>query len=114
MTSVDAFAQPDIGLLASCVEQMAAAMSQPAVEAVQTRAFLEWLLFTSQSDGGKEVWPCLRAGLITKIEARDLVMAHCATWLSNANSVVEPGYDNWGSEELEATFYEALFGHTVA
>lgn len=107
---MDKPAEPDLERLASCVDRVAAAMGQSAAGRAQTRAFLETLLFTSKPDGGKEIWPCLRDGLITEIEARDLVMAHCATWLSSCNGLAEPSSDEWGSEELQAAFEDALFG----
>jgi len=92
---------------------MATAMSQPVVDSARTKSFLQTLVHCPTSEGGKEVWPCLQAGLITEIEARNLVMAHCASWLSNANRVSEPSHESWGSAALDAGFDNALFGRAA-
>ena len=62
---------------------------------------------------GRDVIHATAAGLITRAEARDLVIAHSATWLSRPNGIDEPSYDRWRSAELERSFERALLGAAV-
>ena len=101
---------PDLDSLVMCGERTAGAMRQHAGNRDRTVAFFRHLLHGDQAEGGKDVWECLRLGLITEIEVRDVVMAHFATWLSRENRVPEPSSDTWSSPALEHLFELALFG----
>ena len=96
--------------LVACVLRLADAMHQARPAEVEVREFLGQLLHRPQSEGGKEVWSCTNQGLITEIEARDLVLAHLATWLSHTNECAEPSCEVYSSDALEAAFEQALFG----
>jgi hypothetical protein len=93
---------------------MADAMSLRAPPPEATQAFLTRLLYVNAPrDGGKDFWPCFVAGLITETEIRGAVMDHATTWIADTNGVIQPGYDTFGSPDLELAFDLAFFGRAA-
>src|SRR5262249_27593943 len=88
--AVAAGGRPDISQLVACATAMARAMGQPAPGDEDARTFLSELLYKRQEGSGKDAWACIELRLITEIEGRNLVVAHCATWRSRLNGCVEP------------------------
>jgi hypothetical protein len=97
----------DLERLAACVARAAVAMRLQAPAVDQTIAFLNHLIL---GDHDQAVMPCLQLGLISEIEARDLVMAHTATWLRHQNGVGTPPCDWSTMSEIEQEFTKALLG----
>jgi hypothetical protein len=97
----------NINSLAMCAIRMAEAMdvTEPPIEDVVS--FLSNLVLS------KDIAVNLKLGLITDIEARDLVMAHVTTWLSTINNILEPSCDFYFSRILELDFEIALFGRAL-
>jgi len=95
--------QPDVTELARCVASAADAMRLQRPDPAAAEAFVSALIHRSEPDG-REVMVALDHGLITRVEARNLVIAHAATWLASLNGVEEPSYDTWGGADLEASF----------
>jgi len=102
--------EPDLPALVLCVARAAEAMGMYPPPAVEAESFLRARLFAPQAEGGKDVLGCVRDGLITRTEARDLVMAHVATWISRRCGAPEPSSELWSSSELERAFELALLG----
>jgi hypothetical protein len=104
---------PDMKALGLCVARAAEAMVMQMPPIVETEGFIRARLLASQQVGGKDVLGCLGHGLITETEARDLVMAHIATWISHQNGAPEPSSDLWSSRALELEFEMALLGRAA-
>lgn len=102
--------RPEILRLISCTVLLADAIGQERPPEDIARTFLTELLHMPQSEGGKDVWGCLVAGLISEIEVRNLIMAHCSTWLSHLNGCEEPGTHTYDSVKVSAAYELALFG----
>jgi hypothetical protein len=100
----------DLEKLVCCVASMAAAMGVEAPERDQAARFLDNLVHGARNVGGRQILLCLEDRLITEVEARNLLMAHVATWVSHQNRVEEPSYDLYTSPELELQFEVALLG----
>ena len=98
---------PDLAALASCGARVANAMRQPAPDAARAAAFFAEILL---EEGGRELWVCLKEGLITETEIRDATMDRFATWLSDLNRVDAPNADTWASQEIVHCFEIALLG----
>jgi hypothetical protein len=98
---------PSLDDLVACGVRVANAMGQPQPDASRAAAFFKEILF---DEGNRELWACLKAGLITETEIRDATMARFATWLSDSNSVEEPSSDTWSTREIERSFELALLG----
>jgi hypothetical protein len=98
---------PSLVDLAACGVHVAKAMGQPEPDAARAAAFFQEILF---EQSGRELWACLREGLITEAEIRDATMARFATWLSDANGMKEPPSDTWANAEIERCFEIALLG----
>ena len=105
--------EPDITALTLCVARAAEAMGMQMPPTVEAESFIRTRLLASQQVGGKDVLGCLGDGLITETEARDLVMAHIATWLSHRNSAPQPSSDLWSTRALELEFEMALLGRAA-
>jgi len=103
----------NINSLAICAISMASAMDFRAPPIEDVVSFLSNLVLSPQEVGGKDIAVSLELGLITEIEARDLVMAHVATWLSKINKILEPSCDFYSSKILELDFEIALFGRAL-
>lgn len=104
---------PDLNLLVACGQRVAAAMQQREARRDRVLSFFRQLLLVAQDCGGKDVLGCLRAGIITETEARDVVMANFATWLSHENGTPEPSADTWVSSALDDSFEFALLGRAA-
>jgi hypothetical protein len=102
--------RPNLDLLIACVAEMARSMGLPAARDDDARAFLETLLFAPQDAGGKDTWAAITLGIITEVEGRNLLMAHCASWLAAQKGRAEPSSDRYVTAELEAGFERALYG----
>lgn len=96
--------------LATCADHAADAMGMARPDPLRAEDFIQKLVFAKQSEGGKDIPGCLDLDLITDVEARDLVMAHIATWLSHLNNVPEPSSETWSTRDLELQFEVALLG----
>jgi hypothetical protein len=103
-----------LSAVAGWVERAAEAMQLPKPDSGLVDAFLWNVLYTDQSAGGEDVWGALTAGLVSEMEARDVVGARVATWLSDINSVAEPSYDEWGTPELDAALEVAMLGRPAS
>lgn len=96
--------------LVCCVASLAAAMRVQAPDRDQAARFLDNLVHGARNVGGRQILLCLENRLITEVEARNLLMAHVATWVSHQNQVGEPPCDLYTSPELELQFEVALLG----
>jgi hypothetical protein len=105
---------PDIEALVASGNRLADAMGQARPEASSAWRFFEDILHTSQDQGGRDLWRCFAAGIITGTELRNVTMARFATWLSRLNDVSEPSSEAFGSPELDRSFDVALFGRGSA
>jgi hypothetical protein len=99
---------PDIEALIRCGNRVADEIKQPRPEENQARVFFLETLHKTQAQGGRDLWGCFAAGLITETELRDATMARYATWLSHINGTSEPAWQ--GSPAIHACFERALFG----
>jgi hypothetical protein len=98
---------PNLVKLAACGARVAKAMRQPEPEEARAVAFFEEILLRKD---GRELWTCLKEGLITETEIRDATIARFATWLCQVNGVKEPSSETWASPEIERCFEQALLG----
>lgn len=77
-------------------------------------SFINHTLFNGEYNGvkGKEGWASLEAGVITKMELQNLIIAHAATKISNFNCKTEPCAKTYLNASLVSKFSKALFGTT--
>jgi hypothetical protein len=101
--------QPDVAELARCIALAADSMRLARPDPGEAEAFVSALIYRGRPSG-RDVIAALTLGLLTRAEARNLVMAHAATWLADLNGVPEPSYELWCSSGLEASFSRALLG----
>lgn len=109
-TTMTATRTPDLDALVAAGAQLARAIGQLVPSNGRALEFFHDVLHRAQDQGGRDVWGCFAAGLITEVEARDVVMARFATWLSYENGVKEPSSETWNSPDLERCFEQAILG----
>ena len=102
--------QPNLDRLGDASVAMALAIGYQEPDRVRLANFLGELLYKSQQEGGRELWECFIAGLITRTELRDALMARLSTELAHLYGVTEPNATQWASREIEHSFEAALFG----
>jgi hypothetical protein len=96
--------------LAECAVEMANEMRLSPIAVGEAENLFQRLLYAPQQEQGRESWNCLQCGIITEIELRNLLMAHCATQIKNSAAVDGLPYPTSFSKELEARFDRALYG----
>ena len=101
---------PNLDALVGAGAQVARAMGQAEPHKGRALEFFRDVLHRRQEERGRDVWGCFVAGLITEVEARNVVMARFATWLSHENGVQEPSSETWNSPGLERSFELAILG----
>jgi len=102
----------DIGGLKQCMANMAFAMQFKPLTEEKSQLLLDHVLYDGlyNDQQGKQGLEQLHRGMITERELRNLLMAHCATKISNENKCDEPGCDKYSSRELCREFELAIFG----
>lgn len=107
--------RPDMMRLTMAARALAAAMAQARPNERSLQVYLEAMLYTAQGHGGHDTWACLLDGLITEVETRNLVMARCATWMSDENCCREYPVDEWLAPmtNISSAFDLALFGRAA-
>jgi hypothetical protein len=100
----------DFRRLAECVARVAEAMGVRGLDPRDAEACVRTLVVAPPSEGGKEILACLCDGLITEVEARDLLMANVATWVAHEHGLREPTSATWTSRDLTLEFELALLG----
>jgi len=102
--------RPNLERLVDAALAMAVGIGYHEADRAQIARFLESLLYKSQQEGGRELWGCYIARLITQTELRDALIARLSTELAHLDEVEEPHATPWVSRELEHSFEAALFG----
>ena len=102
---------PNFDALYICTSTMAKSMHMRPLPLEQCNELLAHVLYTECLQGveGKNAWESYCMGLITEIEIRNLLMAHCATKISFFNRLSEPDARTYLSRNLSEKFEIALF-----
>ena len=97
------------------MSEMATAMGMEPLPEAFSLSLIKHVLYKNKYQGveGKQGWAGLTRGIITEREARNLLMAHCATKIASFNRATEPGYDMYSTRELCSNFEVALLGRHV-
>ena len=106
---------PNKEKLTICIGDMATAMGMKSLPEDLCSNLIEHVLYKSEYQGvkGKEGWAGLTRGLITEREARNLLMAHSATKISNFNEKEEPASNTYSTKTLCSNFEIALLGRSA-
>jgi hypothetical protein len=80
---------PDLNLLMECGAHWATAMGQREPDEVRARTFFHEILHKDQRLGGRDLWGCMTAGVITEEEIRNAVMDRFVTWMLHENGIRE-------------------------
>jgi hypothetical protein len=102
--------RPNLERLVDAALAIAVAIGYHEPDRAQTARSLESLLYKSQQEGGRELWGCYIARLITQTELRDALIARLSIELAHLDGIEEPNATQWLSRELGHSFEAALFG----
>lgn len=106
---------PNKEKLKICISDLAAAMGMKSLPEELSSNLIEHVLYKGEYQGvkGKNSWAGLIQGIITEREARNLLMAHSATKISNFNDKEEPGCNTYSTKVLCSNFEIALLGRVA-
>ena len=103
---------PDIKLLVSAMEELARAMKCQPLASDYAEEFLDYMLYDRELFGlkGRNGWSAFVRGVITELELRNLLMAHCANTTAKLSNVDEPGCNTYDTRKLGLAFEIGLYG----
>ena len=103
---------PDTADLVRAMDQLAHAMNCQPMGSDVAESLIAHVLFDKQLHGrnGRNAWASLQCGIITELELRNLLMAHCATSTAQVNDIHEPASDTYLTRDIGLAFEIALLG----
>lgn len=101
----DTPAAPDMVALVGCARRMAEQAGGDDVSDDELYQVIDRVLF-----GEKDGWACALAGLLTRTETANLVLAHLESWLMDRTGRSWDAPMPWGADSLVPEVERALFG----